>query len=575
MPKLNTLRLRLVLLIGALVLAMAVLQAFWEYRGKLDLLMSFSRKMAELQYYPVQQVVEAHVDETGVLLEDAMLMPLKKRFGFNISIVVPDGEGFRYKAKTHKLTIPERMYPWLAKVMRSPDPMFRRVDKNNKNLLTFYTRIVSPGGKVLGVAAIPRDITDDLAALRTGAVYGALRSLGILAAVLGVIWWLLTRYVNRPLKDFTAFMAEVGDGGYHKRLGDDYSLEMGVIAAEMNELVAKVEGAMEDIRLQHEENVEQRRLTEEALSASKANEERVAGLVSKMVEVAGRASDIAASLKSSTSDLSTTAEGLARSTELQRARASETATSMEQMSASVLEVASNASAVAEGADEARSRASEGAAIVEHSVDAARQAQGQVETMKQSLSSLGRQADGIGQVMAVINDIADQTNLLALNAAIEAARAGDAGRGFAVVADEVRKLAEKTMTATQEVGDAVGGIQLGVRENDQAMARVVEAVDKSTDLAGDAGRALAEILEIVSSTADQVRSIATAAEEQSAASEQINKASSEIDRISAQNAEGIAGSLTSIRSLASLSSELTALIDELKDCAGSGKAGRSC
>lgn len=72
--------------------------------------------------------------------------------------------------------------------------------------------------------------------------------------------------------------------------------------------------------------------------------------------------------------------------------------------------------------------------------------------------LGGQAENIGKVLGVINDIADQTNLLALNAAIEAARAGDAGRGFAVVADEVRKLAEKTMLATKEVGNAILAIQ---------------------------------------------------------------------------------------------------------------------
>jgi methyl-accepting chemotaxis protein len=575
MFRLNTLRSRLVLFIGALVLAMALVQAFMEYRGKLELIMSSSRKMAELQYYPVQQVVEANVDEGGINLDDSMVRPLKKRFGFNISIVAPEGAGFKYQAKTHDLTIPERMYPWLKEVMQSNKPMFRRVDKNNKNLLTYYTRINAPSGRAVGVAAIPRDITGDLADLKTGAIYGALRSLAILTVVLGLIWLLLTRYVNRPLKEFTGFMALVGDGEYHKRLEEDYSLEMGVIAGEMNMLVEKVESAMGDIRRQHEENVSQRRLTEQALAESKANEERVRGLVSKMVEVAGKASEISARLTETAEGLAGAAEVLGRSTDLQRTRAGETSTSMEQMSASVLEVASNASSVAEGADEARIRASEGSGIVEDSINAAREAQGQVESMKAVLAELGRQADDIGKVMTVINDIADQTNLLALNAAIEAARAGEAGRGFAVVADEVRKLAEKTMLATKEVGDAVSGIQSGARSNDKAMAGVVEAVDRSSELAGEAGRSLAEILEIVTSTADQVRSIATAAEEQSAASEEINKATSEIDRISSENSQGIADSVKSIRAVASLSAELKVLIEELRDCAAHGGEGQAC
>ena len=131
-----------------------------------------------------------------------------------------------------------------------------------------------------------------------------------------------------------------------------------------------------------------------------------------------------------------------------------------------------------------------------------------------MGELGKQAQGIGQIITVIEDIADQTNLLALNAAIEAARAGEAGRGFAVVADEVRKLAEKTMSATREVVDFVGAIQDCAQKNVVATDSAVKLVEESTGLAGQSGEALHAIVGMVQRTADQVRAIATASEEQS-------------------------------------------------------------
>jgi methyl-accepting chemotaxis protein len=177
--------------------------------------------------------------------------------------------------------------------------------------------------------------------------------------------------------------------------------------------------------------------------------------------------------------------------------------------------------------------------------------------------LGKSAGSIGQVMGVINDIADQTNLLALNAAIEAARAGDAGRGFAVVADEVRKLAEKTQTATKEVGEAIGGIQRGTRKNLENVESAAHTVEQATELAGKSGEALEEIVHLVEISTDQVRSIAAASEEQSAASEEINRSIEDISRISSETASAMNQSAQAVGDLATQAGSLRQLIEKMK------------
>ena len=300
------------------------------------------------------------------------------------------------------------------------------------------------------------------------------------------------------------------------------------------------------------------------ITSVRENEETIRAQRDQVLEVARRAEAISQQLAAASDDLSSRVEESSRGAGVQLQRTEETSTAMEEMNATVMEVARHATEAAKNADGTKAKAQEGAQLVERVVSSIHGIGTHSEGLKASMAELGGQAEAIGQVMNVITDIADQTNLLALNAAIEAARAGDAGRGFAVVADEVRKLAEKTMDATKEVGSAIQNIQAGARTNVTATETAVQAVQESTSLAGDSGRALNEIVNMVERTADQVRNIATAAEQQSATSEEINRATDEINTISQQTAERMNEAQEAIVELKRLAEQLDELIRRMQN-----------
>ncbi|EPR40254.1 methyl-accepting chemotaxis sensory transducer with Pas/Pac sensor [Desulfovibrio sp. X2] len=299
------------------------------------------------------------------------------------------------------------------------------------------------------------------------------------------------------------------------------------------------------------------------LTAIKADQERIASQHATIAGVAVKAEAIAGDLAESSSRLQEKVHDAAQGTDRQMGRIAGTATAMEEMNATVLEVARNASRAAERAGETRSRAQGGAGVVEEAVAAILRVQHEAALMRDKMHHLGQEAEGVGRIMQVIEDIADQTNLLALNAAIEAARAGDAGRGFAVVADEVRKLAERTMGATKEVAHAVETIQRGVAENIAASDAASAAVDKSADLAGRSGSALREIVGLAEGTADEVRAIATASEQQSATSEEINTSTDEINTIARHSAAVMQEAAEGVRHVARLAVDLRELIGTMK------------
>lgn len=283
----------------------------------------------------------------------------------------------------------------------------------------------------------------------------------------------------------------------------------------------------------------------------------------RMQDVAQRTQVISEQLSSASEELAAQVEQISQGSEVQRERIVETATAMDQMNSTIMEVARNASSASNKSTEAKTQAEEGAGIVAKSVQSITEVHSIAEDLRDNMQALGEKTESISTVMDVISDIADQTNLLALNAAIEAARAGDAGRGFAVVADEVRKLAEKTMTATHEVGDNIKTIQTSVRMNMQEVESAVAAVEDTTNLAKQSGKSLESIVSTVDYSADQVEGIAAASEEQSSASEQINSAISEINNVARETTDGIQQSAKAIQELAVMSNELSELITELR------------
>jgi len=280
-------------------------------------------------------------------------------------------------------------------------------------------------------------------------------------------------------------------------------------------------------------------------------------------EAAASATEVSNQVSSFAEALSAQIEQSSRGAEEQSVMASEAATAMDEMNSTVFEVARNASTAAELAAVSQKKAGEGEQKVIQAVETITMVRAQSDKMHKDMADLGHQADGIGNIMGVISDIADQTNLLALNAAIEAARAGDAGRGFAVVADEVRKLAESTMNATSEVGGYISKIQDSAKTNIANTEKSTRAIGEVTDLVNQSGDILKDIVEKVSETADQVRSIATASEQQSAASEEISRSTGQINTIAGETAQAMNESSDAVGRMSELAKELDGIIARMQ------------
>ncbi len=428
--------------------------------------------------------------------------------------------------------------------LRSLAGLFRNVDQSATELSTF------------GVSQVQESNSD--ANFVILGFCGAALLCGIFITVF------LTRNVNAQLGKDPGQLSVIA----HRVVGGDYNVDdggkkQGVYGA-IVEMVGALERNIKKAELESQNAQEATVKAEEAMKKAEAAGQEAKAKAEALLNVAGRLEEVGSVVSSASTQLSAQIEQSDRGAGEAAQRLSEAATAMNEMNATVQEVARNASAASAASADTKDKATAGAQVVERSLRRIESVHQVSLELKDDMTQLNEHARSIDQIMGVISDIADQTNLLALNAAIEAARAGEAGRGFAVVADEVRKLAEKTMASTNDVGNAIKAIQESTAKSTASVDNAVAQIEEATDLANESGRALEEIVTTAETTADQVNAIATASEEQSAASEEINHSILLCNDMSRQIADAMAEAAKAVSGLAREAQELSELIHEMKE-----------
>lgn len=244
-------------------------------------------------------------------------------------------------------------------------------------------------------------------------------------------------------------------------------------------------------------------------------------------------------LESTSRQLSVSSEKSIRELSVQKEEAELVATAMNEMTSTVAEVAKNTQYAASATQSADKKVLEGEALVEKSVKSIMDLNVDIENAANVITQLESESKEIGVVLDVIRSIAEQTNLLALNAAIEAARAGEQGRGFAVVADEVRTLASKTHKSTEEIRAMIERLQAGVTNAVSTMEKSRSSTQATVIFAKETETILSVIRKAVSEVNNLNLQIATAAEEQSLVSEDINKNVIHINEVTDMTATAMA------------------------------------
>jgi len=390
-------------------------------------------------------------------------------------------------------------------------------------------------GEVHGAFEILQSLDAADAQVASSLTWGAFIVGGLVLASAGILFWLITRSVIRPVKDMVSVSQSIAAGDLTKSCVSTSTDEIGQLA-----------GALEGMRL------------------------NLKTVVSDISEKSGYLGSAAQQLCQTADQLASGAAETTLQSGTVAAAAEEMSVNMSNMAASTQEMSSNVQTVSSAVEEMTASISEVARSAEKTASSANDAREHAEEGNKSVAPLDAAATEIGKVINVIQDVAEQTNLLALNATIEAARAGEAGKGFAVVADEVKALARQTAQATEDIRrrieemqrstslavSAIGSVGEVIRRADEESRTIAAAVEEQSIATKEIARNVAE-------TATAAEVVARTVTESASASQEITRSIAAVDEAARRTAQGASEAQASGQNLAAVAEQLRTLVGQFR------------